>query len=568
MEAQYAAEGYIRACFLKARRLGISSLVDALMLAYCLAYVSAHAEIVAHEYKTSELGLFRVPHDLAEELNSKFEVADVRAKRIYVRHPNGDSLLDIATAGSVGSGRGLTLNALHLSEASQYPILGGSFLSLLPAVSKGRNTIIAVESTANGKTDEGEAFYEFWNSANAPRNSARWNGYIPIFLSWLQDPACVRPEEEAEDAPATDLEKELMGKPFFATRAQIAWARRVLESECQGEEVRFLQEMPHEPGVAFQATGDPAFPRDEQVYAESTIKKPIAVGHIVRRDGRPFFEESPRGPLLLWEKPQVQCEYFIGVDAAAGLETRDFAAYAIFNGTTGRQAARYADHSNPEELANQCDLVGRWFNNALLNIELTGNLGRWALKHLRDEFYYPNLARWKGKDDRMSGKARSDLAGWETTYSTRELMRQAFREKLRAGMKGIPGGMEVYDKDLVQQMQEATLRGVGRWEVQRGHDDILIAWMLALVTCAQFPPINIISYKANYLDKQQQLSGHDTVRAALKAQPDWMHALKRDLAMIMKPEPVRTQVASMGANPEKLPIKVLRNVIPSAAANM
>lgn len=114
MREQQESEGYIRACFLKARRVGVSSLIDALLTTYCMAYPQAHAEIVAHEFKTSELGLFRVPHDLAEELNAKFKIADVRARRIYFHHEDGNSLMDIATAGSVGSGRGLTLNALHL----------------------------------------------------------------------------------------------------------------------------------------------------------------------------------------------------------------------------------------------------------------------------------------------------------------------------------------------------------------------------------------------------------------------------------------------------------------------
>lgn len=540
MREQYEKEKYIRVCFLKARRVGVSSLIDALFFTYGLTYSQAHLEIVAHELKTSELGLFRVPHDLAEELNGRFPLTELRTKRIYFKHDAGNSLLDIATAGSLGSGRGLTLNALHLSEAAQYPGVD-SFLSLLPAVSKGANTIVAVESTAFGKTDEGEAFYEFWNSACARRNTPRWNGYVPVFLDWLGDPACHRPASEASDAPATDLERELMKRPYFATKSQIAWMRRTLESECGGEEVKFSQEYPWCPEVAFLSTGDPAFPREEVAYAESTKKDPIATGHLIRRDGKPFFEVADRGPLLLWERPLDRAYYYIGADAAAGYETRDFAAYAVYNGTTGKQAARFADKIDPSSLGDQLDMAGRWYNNAIINIELTGNLGRWAQRKLRDELFYPNLYRWRGKDDKLSGKARSDSAGWETTHATRDLMRQAFREKLRLGMKDIPGGMQVFDKELVAQMGVATLRGRLRWEVEAGHDDILVAWMLALVTCAQYPPPNIISFKANYMDKRSM--SHGNVQQALNAQLDLRHALKRDLDMIFRNVP-RSRVAA------------------------
>ena len=74
MAKQYETEGYVRACFLKARRVGVSSLLDALLMVYCLAYSQAHVEIVAHEFKTTELGLFRIPHDLAEELKDRKSV--------------------------------------------------------------------------------------------------------------------------------------------------------------------------------------------------------------------------------------------------------------------------------------------------------------------------------------------------------------------------------------------------------------------------------------------------------------------------------------------------------------
>ena len=554
MAEQYEKEKYIRVCILKARRLGMSSLIDALLLVYAMAYAAAHCEIVSHEYKTSELGLFRVPHDLAEELNTKFnKIADVRARRIYCHHDDGDSLMDIATAGSVGSGRGLTLNALHLSEAALYPPISGSFLSLLPAVSKGHDTVIAIESTANGKIGDGEAFYEFWKSATAPRNTSKWNGYVPIFLDWLHDPACVRDEEEAEGAPATDLERELMRKPFNASRAQIAWMRRTMKAECAGEETKFLQEFPHEAMVAFQSTGDPAFPRDEMLFAERTKREPRYQGRMVGRDRSAHFETSSRGPLLIWEKPLPQCYYYLGADAAAGYESGDFAAIAIYNGTTGTQSARYADHASPEELALQCDVLGRWYNNAMVNIELTGNLGRWAQKRLRDNFMYPNLYRWRGKDDKMNpNRGKSNAAGWETNNATRGLLRESFRERLRMGIQNMPGGMEVYDGELVAQMEAATMQNTAKWEVVRGHDDILIAWMLAIVTCAQYPPPNILSYRANYMTRQE--TGYrSNIAAALHQTPqaDLQHALKRDLETILKREPRRT-VMTAAANPSRL----------------
>jgi hypothetical protein len=110
----YEQYKHIRIIVDKARRVGVSSLMDALLFCHCLARPQAHAEIVAHLKEVSEKGLFRVPKDLGDGLNAKIECCEVRTRDILFKHTSGDSRLDIATAGSIGGGRGLTLTALHL----------------------------------------------------------------------------------------------------------------------------------------------------------------------------------------------------------------------------------------------------------------------------------------------------------------------------------------------------------------------------------------------------------------------------------------------------------------------
>jgi len=528
VKKQYSESKWIRAIVLKSRRVGMSSFFDGLLTIHGVARPQAHARIVAHLKQTSETGLFRVPRDLGLGLNQHAECCDVRARSIIFYHQAGDSLLDLATAGTGAGGRGETLTALHLSEAASFPG-DDSFLSLLPAVSKGPDTIIAIESTAYGRTGIGQSFYEFWNSACAGNN-----GYIPIFLSWLDDPACRRSADEAEDAPASDLERELMKKPFGASREQIAWMRLTMASECKNEEPKWLQEYPHTPEVAFIATGDPAFPREEIAYAVSTKKPPLMRGRMKRKgsDKTKWFEKSSRGELYIWEYPKSKCWYYIGGDAAAGYETGDFSALVGWNGTTGRQAFRWAAHAHPEDMADLADMLGRWYNNAMVNIELTGNLGRWAQKKLRDEYFYPNLYVWKGKDDKRSGKDHGKSHGWETTSYSKGLMFDAFRECLRAGLKGHVGGIEIYDEELVRQMDIATFTEGLRWEVSKGHDDILLASMLAIVTRAQYPPPNILSFIGNVMDTKEEK--HASAVAALKAKPDIQEALRNDLRYIFR----------------------------------
>jgi hypothetical protein len=515
----------------------MSSYIDGLAAMHCLARPQAHAMVVAHLKDVADKGLFRVPRDLCVSLNDHIPgAADVRTRSIVFPHSLGASNLDIATAGSVGAGRGLTLSFLHLSEAASYPG-DKSFVSILPSVSKAPDTVIALESTAQGRTGIGETFYEYWNSANS--TGPKWNGFTPIFLSWLDDAAAVRPAHEAEDAPASDFEKELMGKPFNATLGQIAWMRMVLEGECRGSELMFDQEYPISAERAFVATGDPAFTAAEIRYAMSTKKTPIGRGSFEKEGTGAKFIKNVRGKTYLYEERKEKCTYYVGVDCARGIEqdtgraTGDFAAYVVLNGTTGDVAARFCDWVNPIEMAADVNLAGRYFNNAMMNIELTGNLGLWCQQVLRDQYQYPNWYIWKGKDDKIWGKSKSHAMGFETQGRSRDLLLATFRGKLHDGMKNIPGGLALCDEELCRQMDLMTMATGMRWEIEHGHDDVFMACCFAVIACAQYPPTNIISFKGNTLDKDK--AGHPAINA-LRPQQDLEHALYRDRMMILRPD--------------------------------
>ena len=534
----YARDGQIRVIVLKARRVGMSSYWDSILWCHCLARAQAHAEIVAHLKDVSEKGLFRVPRDLATELNEKVHhpVCDVYARQIKFAHTDGDSLLDISTAGSVGGGRGLTLTALHLSEAALYPGQD-SFLSILPAVSKAPDTIIALESTAQGRVGIGKTFYEHWLSAG--KRGRHWNGYVQIFLSWLDDPACRANASLARDAPATEMERELMKAPFNSGRDQIAWMRLVLEGECQGSEAKFAQEYPWTAEVAFVATGDPAFTSTEIKYAYKTRQEECPRGGFFRDSNRVKFRADREGKWRIYEQPIPRCHYYLGVDCARGMEaetgraTGDFNSIVIYNGTTGDIAAKFSEWIDVSLMANEIDMSGRFYNMGMTNVELTGNLGLFVNKALRDQFRYPNIYVWKGKDDKVLKPGQhGHNQGWETTARTRDLLFATFRGKLRDGMKNIPGGLAPKDPELIEQMDVATMSQGMRWEVEKGHDDVLMASMLAVVACAQYPPPNIMNKPHNVMETPEERTTN--ALAAMRPDPPLEKCLSRDLAFVFR----------------------------------
>src|SRR5882762_89336 len=207
---QHSANRAMRAVVLKARRQGISTYTDALLAVHAAGKSGVNSLIVTHDFKSSK-ELYKTPKTLVSEalpnqktLKSVLNLSAMTQHKITFPHKEGDSYLSIATAGNVEGGRGMSLTDLHCSEAAFYPGQG-TFAALLPTVPRAEDTIVCVETTANGRTGIGEVFYSFWEASLRGDTD-----FTPIFLSWLLDSTCVDFDHPVTDAPKDDDERRLM----------------------------------------------------------------------------------------------------------------------------------------------------------------------------------------------------------------------------------------------------------------------------------------------------------------------------------------------------------------------
>ncbi len=501
LRAQHDKGRPMRAVILKARRQGISTYTDSLLAVHAMAKSGVNSLCVCHDFKSSK-ELFKAPKTLVTEaitgqktMKSVLNLPAMTQHKITFPHSDGDSYFAIATAGNVEGGRGMSLTDLHCSEAAFYPG-SGTFAALLPTVPRSQDTIIAVETTANGRSGIGSVFFEFWNAS--VRGDTE---FAAIFLSWLIDPTCVDHDHPVPDAPKDDDERLLMnegvnidGKLVKATLPQIAWRRMTIDSPaCRGYVEIFDQEFPVTPDVAFISTGEPAFTREEMAIARNSIqpyKKVEIAGEVNSGTSSAHIYCKPNdvSPVLQWEPPIKDHRYYFGVDAARGKDEGDFAAIVGIDGESGNQVLRYAQRVDPEYLARLCHYIGHYYNRGMLCIELTGNLGLWCQMRLRDYFHYPNLYRWRGtRDDKIaptySAGKRGGTYGWETTYRSRERLLITFRESIVHRM------CTVRDEEVVRQMDVATRKDSWeRWEIAFGHDDVLMAYMLANICRSEWHP--------------------------------------------------------------------------------
>lgn len=219
---------------LKSRQIGASTLIEALISFHCWANANVENRVVAQD-KESSLGLFAKTRLMRQSFADALRIPIPKplGTELEFPHPSGSSFLDVATAGSPTAGRGMTRQALHVSEAAF--IRAESYLSLINTVNFSENTIVAQESTANGEVGVGETFFKTWKEADAGQND-----YIPIFIPWTADPDCRLPAPNFQ--PSRD-ESQFM-KDYHLDAEQMMWRRAVMKNKCQGSITRFNQEYP------------------------------------------------------------------------------------------------------------------------------------------------------------------------------------------------------------------------------------------------------------------------------------------------------------------------------------
>lgn len=267
------------AIILKARRVGISTECSFLNVIHCTAFENAIAMSVAHRaknvramFRDARAGHTTLCYDCRldpEQLRTAHELR-------FPHEDEQDSLYSIATAKTVEGARGLTVTALHLSEAAFYEQSQDAFTALISTVAYRPDTMILIESTANGKVGPGETFYEYWVEAVEGKNQ-----FTPIFISWMMDPVSrMDPEVNNVLSSNLDAEEQELVEVHGADFDQISWRRWAIPNRCQGYTDKFHQEYPTSPEEAFVSTGDPAFLPGEMKAAESTLRKPRFMGSV------------------------------------------------------------------------------------------------------------------------------------------------------------------------------------------------------------------------------------------------------------------------------------------------
>lgn len=228
----------VRCLIPKARREGISTLIQALGVFLCANIPRFKALTVAHTKEAAE-EIFGIAKLIVDNMPDA-QVASVSAREITFK--NG-SVYACTTAGGKGVKRGATIHFLHLSEVAEYQSVSDmdtrALNSLLNTVALSSSTFIFMESTGAGPTGQ---FYKRCMSAMENGGTGQ-DGYNLCFLPWFYD-------EENRSVPIPGVEFNAYDttlKQEFKLKDDQLWfyKRKYLEAISGGDkEFYFRREYP------------------------------------------------------------------------------------------------------------------------------------------------------------------------------------------------------------------------------------------------------------------------------------------------------------------------------------
>lgn len=486
-ERQLRTTGRVRIIVLKARQIGISTAIEAVIFALSILFDHMRSLIVSHE------------NDSAEHIKSMTDTywnsyvfkeyhSEKYTGRKHLSWADTNSSLQIATAKNLGAGRSRTIHSLHASEVAFWPDPGTLMVGLRNSIPNIGLSAIFIESTANGI---GNYFHQSWMEATAGTSE-----YTPLFFPWHKHPeytADFLPAEIAAKYIPDELDdEERRLQAMGVSMARLTWRRFALNNLVNKDKNKvvmnpidaFHQEYPSSPLEAFVSTGRNVFllPKLIQHYEpmEGTRGDLVRVGNTVQ------FLPSPTGALTIFKYPADKSwgVYRIGADPTHTTQG-DYACAQVISRRTLEQVAVLRKKCDPVTFAEQLYLLGIYYNMACIAPEKEGP-GYATVGHLLGQGY-PDV--WESqKVDTTPGKIVTDTFGWGTNSQTKHLAISNLQKAVNDPPQKIGKvtyGLIVHDAMTIAEMRDYVTdeKGTGYTNADGNpYDDGVMALAIAVTT--------------------------------------------------------------------------------------
>jgi hypothetical protein len=450
---QMATEGKVRIVILKARQMGLSTMVGGWLYSYVSQRHAQHALVVTHLAESTK-ALFDQTKRYHEHCPEILKPHTKYSSRKELMFDILDSAYSVATAGGEAIGRGTTITHAHLSELAFWPPVAArdNLNAILQAIPNAPGTSVFIESTANGVTGP---FYEMWRGAVEGTN-----GYIPVFLPWnIQN-------EYREPVPETfkrTPEEEELADKHGLDDEQLMFRRRKIAAV--GRDL-FMQEYPLTAEEAFITSGRPIFNLDQ--LQEMLEKAPDPLQRLALEEDK--WVDNPRGEHIVYRMHDPGETYYIGADISMGVRGGDWSVAQVLD-SQKRQVATFRAHLHPDYFATVLYHLGMYYNTAKIVPE-ANNHGILTCTRLAKDMAYPNVY-FTTEVDKLTERETVKI-GFHTNVKTKPLVIDQLRAALRERE------MELNDKITIRELMTYVATETGGMEAEQGcFDDCVVSLALA-----------------------------------------------------------------------------------------
>lgn len=488
IQSQRRAKQPIRIVVLKSRQMGTSTLAQSLLYSFCSMRGNLNGFVIADDEDGASL-LFGMNEIFWEWMNKNHRHMCPRKKNSSEKKmvfSNKRSGIYVETANNRRAGRKYTLHHVHVSEAAFFKSFKETMRGMMQAVPDKPETIVIVESTANGTND----FCKFWRRVERDHKEGTTQ-WIPVFLSWKDHEEYRRGfrsdyEKQMFESALTGKEIELR-KEFGLTLEQLHWRRWKLSNDFAGDEEGFEVEFPLSPDQAFKSTSKSVFPEKVIKAHRSKLCPPRMIGDLEMDDRRSFFMPSKDGRLKVFDIPKTGHKYVIGIDSCEPATGNDYAAMEVIDRTTWTQVASYHGKVPPEVLGEHAVALGLYYKMAMLAPEINGP-GFSTLAKIM-QMGYPNVCRRMKTviDEKNMQIVETEEMGFRTDAKSKQIMIRETAEGLRNLLFVVKNELTL-DEASTYVVQEVTEGGNLKYGADDGyHDDDLMAFMIAQHYARQLP---------------------------------------------------------------------------------
>lgn len=481
----------VRLWFLKARRVGLTSLFAADDLADAWSRDNRRVGIVAHNDERARRILAmcksfhrRLPTGLQLPLSK-----DATAGLKFADH---DSELVIGTCAKPEKVRGDGLHRAHLTEAPYYKRQYNPTLEeVVMTIAAAPRTVVIIEGTGKAR---GSSAHKHWQAARDGDDVFR-----AVFLAWLDDPTCVK--SFTDDVHKKDIMEEIMfyepriieKSQFFKLSAEQThwlWIQYLYKAKQNYE--LLCTEFPFNEEEAWTAAGTAFFGANEiaKVKSQPPANLFTFVGRVLNKTFSALTDlevtkkvQDDEGPLYikLWAPPTPGHRYVIGSDSSYGEQGSTFSAGYVIDMRTREMMLTYHGRIRPDEHACLLASLGNIYNQAIVCPEVNpGGGGMTILDYLyRLGYYY--IYQWRYRDS-IEGHQLTSKAGWWTNQNTRMIALTELRKMFQdCANERFPDPGMFRDSALINEMRGFHVDPeTGRAEASEdSYDDRIMALAIA-----------------------------------------------------------------------------------------